>query len=991
MRVWNCIIAFGLIWLLSLTGLVAAGTPEWRPLSRYGFSPERPVVDRLDGDVRRRTTFEPLLKIDGIWETDRTAEHAGAEQPWTERFKWQRIRFTAPQLPGDRRIYLVFGTVDDSAQIYLNDELVGTRSLDKTTGWEKPFAIDVTGRVKASTENLLAVRVLFRGLGPAGFVQKPVVLAAEKAARKAIVPQVTLRDDWTLDFKIRLSDASARPTTARTTVTQPRGYRQTVESPVTVKDGYATWSVVYPLADESGYVPVPARCQWRTSHYIFDVELIQDGRRVQEGTHWIATTALMPHSSRGVPLIGLYYQHLVECAPSRPVYIDEDEVSVDFRAIPARLRGATATMDVVKPGTAEVLAGPWSLNITVERTSRKFSTAGWPRGEYWIRLRLHKNGRPVGAYMVRSFWKEILPQEKTAAVRKIKGFQPMVAARGFVRLENVRFDCQGLSKRPDQALVTRQEPWESEYLRQIHGSLRYDRRQKRYLFDYEVIDVNPTHPVARKRCRIASEDGTKWYRPNLGLVNISGSSENNLVACPQDEAVKGSPSHPAWPIGEIYKDRVRAYPELAHVYKGSLIRFYDPARDGEIDPKHCFVTTPKRDFLAYCETVDPEVRDHFSTVPSSPRHFTRQFFAVEKRDQEYLLLNREPLLRIGAGMDLHHTSESIRLHVEDTSRGTYYYVFRPGSHPYRPHHSSLDNINQIRRVLAVMWTQDFLHWQRRFILSPDEHDLDGTQFYGFNLLVEASEAAQCRPGGIFDDALAVGGAKSNHLGTIENYDAVRSRIWPECVWTNDFVHWHRVAPRRKLVENGPLGSHDFGAARGLGLFQRLDGLCWFPYYAYRIPYKFPAAFKYKEFFDFKRKTSRFEYGPEFSNWEAFYKTCQSWQISPAMAVCPIDRLYRAEPDDASKTAELTTGLVWLRGRTLCVNAAAEADGFVKIELQDQSGRSLPGFELNSCRPIGGDDPRHAVSWTAGPATLPNKPVRIRFALDRARLYGYFVE
>ena len=168
----------------------------------------------------------------------------------------------------------------------------------------------------------------------------------------------TLRDDWTLDFKFRLSDAAVQPAIARTTVTQPRGYRQTVQSPVTVKDGYATWSVVYPLADESGYVPVPVRCEWRTSHYVFDVELLQDGRRVQEGTNWFATTALMPHSSRGVPLIGLYSQHLVECAPSRPVYIDEDEVSVDFRIIPGRIHGVTATMDVVKPGRSDVLAGP---------------------------------------------------------------------------------------------------------------------------------------------------------------------------------------------------------------------------------------------------------------------------------------------------------------------------------------------------------------------------------------------------------------------------------------------------------------------------------------------------------------------------------------------------------------------------------------------------------------------------------------------------------
>ena len=634
---------------------------------------------------------------------------------------------------------------------------------------------------------------------------------------------------------------------------------------------------------------------------------------------------------------------------------------------------------------------PRKLDISEEIASQRFSTVGWPRGEYWIRLRLDKDGQPVGAYMVRSFWKEILPRADTVAARRIEGFQPVVTAQGFVGLKNVRFDCQELRKQPDQALVTRQKPWESEQMGPIHGSLRYDHRQKRYLFDYKVINTNPTRPVARTRCRIASKDGTKWYHPNLGLVKISGSSKNNLVACLQDGEVKGPVSQPAWPVGEIYEDRVRARPELAHVYRGSSIHFYEPARDGKIDPKHCFVTTPKRNFLAYCETVDPAVREHFSSIPSSPRHFTKQIFAVEGRDQEYLLLSREPLLRMGAGMDLHHATESVRLHIDAISTGTYYYFFRPGSHPYRPHHSPVDNINQIRRVLAVMWTQDFLNWQRRFILSPDGHDLDGTQFYDLNLLAEASDAAQCRPGGIFDDAIAVDVAKSYHLGVIENYDAVGSQIWPEPVWTSDFVHWHRTAKRRKLVENGSFGAHDFGAARGVGLFQRMNGLYWFPHYSYRVPYKFPAVFKYNGFFDFKRRTSRFEYGLEFSNWETFYQTCRTWQISPAMAVCPVGRLYRAEPDDHSKTAELTTGLLWLDGQKLYVNAAAITDGFVKVELRDESGRLLPGFELDACKPIGGDALRHEVDWTAGSATLPNKPVHIRFVLDRARLYGYSVE
>ena len=65
----------------------------------------------------------------------------------------------------------------------------------------------------------------------------------------------------------------------------------------------------------------------------------------------------------------------------------------------------------------------------------------------------------------------------------------------------------------------------------------------------------------------------------------------------------------------------------------------------------------------------------------------------------------------------------------------------------------------VRRVLAVMWTRDYLHWERRFVLSPDEEDLDGTQFYHMYLHNQPAEAAQSSPGALLGGLPAVDGKR----------------------------------------------------------------------------------------------------------------------------------------------------------------------------------------------------------------------------------------
>ena len=87
--------------------------------------------------------------------------------------------------------------------------------------------------------------------------------------------------------------------------------------------------------------------------------------------------------------------------------------------------------------------------------------------------------------------------------------------------------------------------------------------------------------------------------------------------------------------------------------------------------------------------------------------------------------------------------------------------------------------------------------------------------------------------------------------------------------------------------------------------------------------------------------------------------------------------------------EMVTKPLVFRGRRLAVNFSTSAAGGIRVEIQDASGRPLPGFALADCPEIFGDDLQRAVAWRQGPdvSTLAGKPVRLRFALRDADLYA----
>jgi hypothetical protein len=87
--------------------------------------------------------------------------------------------------------------------------------------------------------------------------------------------------------------------------------------------------------------------------------------------------------------------------------------------------------------------------------------------------------------------------------------------------------------------------------------------------------------------------------------------------------------------------------------------------------------------------------------------------------------------------------------------------------------------------------------------------------------------------------------------------------------------------------------------------------------------------------------------------------------------------------------EFTTKALTFGGDDLVLNYATSAAGSIAVEVQDESGKPLPGYALADMRPLYGDELDAVVSWKSkrGLSDLAGKPVRFHFALRDADLFA----
>lgn len=87
--------------------------------------------------------------------------------------------------------------------------------------------------------------------------------------------------------------------------------------------------------------------------------------------------------------------------------------------------------------------------------------------------------------------------------------------------------------------------------------------------------------------------------------------------------------------------------------------------------------------------------------------------------------------------------------------------------------------------------------------------------------------------------------------------------------------------------------------------------------------------------------------------------------------------------------ELLTKPLVFDGSHLSINFSTSAAGGIKVEIQDENGKPIPGFTLADSREQIGNEVNRIVSWKGGDdvKSLSGKPVRLKFVMKDADLYS----
>ena len=101
----------------------------------------------------------------------------------------------------------------------------------------------------------------------------------------------------------------------------------------------------------------------------------------------------------------------------------------------------------------------------------------------------------------------------------------------------------------------------------------------------------------------------------------------------------------------------------------------------------------------------------------------------------------------------------------------------------------------------------------------------------------------------------------------------------------------------------------------------------------------------------------------------------------------VDGFVALTPED--RTGIVTTKPLVFAGRELLVNARSQKGGSVRVELQTEAGTPIPGFRLQDCEPIVGNEIASQVSWRSGktPLLLTGVPVRLKFEVTKAEVFS----
>ena len=687
-------------------------------------------------------------------------------------------------------------------------------------------------------------------------------------------------------------------------------------------------------------------------HYLVSVR----GRRVQNGEILFTSDLRLP------------VQTWVGAELDRLAYIDDEAAQVElWLQKGAPVQELPVEVDLVDARTGQTRSSLSHRRLTRERTRVPFDLHGLEPATYHVRIRPRIDGRLWDDGIRRALYlyrngpapKPVPPiQIPTAPQLFLDDF----LIENMIHLEKVLHPARRLS---DEPMLRADRPWEGHAAMLGPDSYSYNQEKQRHELRYEGN-------LGAYRLLAVSQDGLTWTKPELGLVEFQGSRANNIL---KKLPPRGSLEEQG-NFGGLWDYRTRGAPDLR---TATLVG--NPRSKTMRFQRGRYLMVQDTDGIRYLTSERPFMQRHLQLETlDSPTDNLGPLFYDERTGELVLYFAAHP-----------------------PAKGKFLVRY--------------DNKWAVSRNLGRLTTRDGVNWKRSYIWAPPrEHPRH--QSYGMQRVERIGDL---------------------YVAFFPLYDCGTQQMNIHLWVSRNGIHWEDVGGDQAWIPNGPESSYDHGIVysfagwrsegdRSIGFYHGTNTLHFNAWVQVKMAGTserpgIPAS----QIFDDEQYNGRAYLSPPAPTrpgW-ALYDCIWSWRLracsqsleevreafwaeveantgqnrsnhiqkSRELKIVPAQVEFRTLGFASRRAGEregvLTTHLLLFQGSRLTLNAAA-AQGHVKVEVLDAGGHPVSGYSRAECSLQGFDSTRQEVSWQGRSDLKPlsGKPVRLRFYLQRADLYGF---
>ncbi len=671
------------------------------------------------------------------------------------------------------------------------------------------------------------------------------------------------------------------------------------------------------------------------------------------------------------PAVPVQLSRLVEADFSLPAYLNRDPATLVLRPSPSaqrsrsrgNLRPLAVEVSFEERDRGEVPRAPLKVTVNpgAEDTRVALDISGWPDGEYLTRIRESGGtGRYTGELLRMLRKQTIRPPQPPPEPADVAGLTLLMVDDWYLaERRGLRFRVHPARQYP----IVEAPLAEGQVMARGLGLKVED--DGTLVAGFKTMDrrsANPRFYVARSRDAVDWEIVEEQRDAALPRAQVRSDSRPRLQSNLRPRLTWAAAEEP---VAETYRfyDAERDGPvpldQIQVKYTG-----YQPARWGELDlPARCTYPVWRK---------------------SSPAQSPGAQASVE-----YVLLTREPLTHDrweyggGRGATLgdlgewNETNDNFGGQWLSADGKELRYCQGRTVPRFPPFRIEYDNLWSCNRILVVWSTRDGVSWTPTWFDTPTEDDPVGYQHYGARVF-------RAEGGNLL-------------LAYLYVYQQASQQISLDVYSSRDGVYWRRYAGEPAFAPNGPPGAWNFGfifpsagPVEKDGRAYHLLGYCSNgPHFLHEFLYDRDDLSEVTGEWLRRRLEGRalksWPFWEHYGSWEALAEAVRQTCQTVGIMVYRKDGWVSLSPE--GERGSLVTRAL-RPGKTLSINARTEQGGSVRVEVLDAAGAPVPAYCGDNAAVFRGDDTGAALVWNGGKVTsLPDGPIRLRIALDRADLFA----